>query len=158
MKRFLGVMPLGLCWAALAAPLVAEELDQSSKPRLEYQRTVVEFREADSNRDGRLSRKEFATYEEMRVFKKIDRNRDGQIDVEELSRFTGLTTAEDIMRRHDKNGDGTLSRREFVPSRKDQKHMYTIFDKVDTTKDQWLAPDEFKTSDPNDVVVFGHRF
>jgi Ca2+-binding EF-hand superfamily protein len=91
--------------------------------------------DADTNGDGRITRAEF-TAARARLFVKLDRNADGYLDKQDVpQRLLARRNSEDggrlkeAMMMLDKNGDGRISRDEFVtgPS--------LMFDRADTNHD-----------------------
>jgi Ca2+-binding EF-hand superfamily protein len=90
---------------------------------------------ADTDGDGRITRAEFVAAR-AKLFAKLDRNADGYLDKQDLSQ--GLLARRDsegpgrlqqAMVMLDKNGDGRISRDEFVngPS--------LLFDRADANRD-----------------------
>jgi hypothetical protein len=52
--------------------------------------------------------------------------------------------AEEVFKKLDKNGDGKLTKDEFLANFKDPEKAKPLFDKVDTNRDGWISVDEFK--------------
>jgi len=120
----------------------------------EFDRTETRFRWLDRDDNGRLSRSEWPTDDEM--FSRLDRNGDNALTVRE---FTAQTTArpqdvaQDRFRTLDANNDGHVSRDEWRGSS-------TVFSALDANRDgvltrqealgsQGATPDEFGRLDAN---------
>jgi len=102
MKRIL------ICLAALAATAPALAQDARAFSRM---------RAADANRDGVITRHEFLTYRASQ-FGQMDRNDDGYISQRDAPRIAGFSPGagqmEALITQFDANGDGLVSRGEFV--------------------------------------------
>jgi Ca2+-binding EF-hand superfamily protein len=82
-----------------------------------------DFNAIDSNKDGRVSTSEHETFSKA-VFARIDTNRDDKITVEEVNAAAGIISGHNAnaqqlnaayrIRRHDTNGDGVISKTEFL--------------------------------------------
>jgi Ca2+-binding EF-hand superfamily protein len=98
------------------------------------------FDSADTNGDGVITREEFHAARE-RLFARLDRNGDGFIDKEDMSgRLAGRQKAQErlaeLVTELDKDGDGRVSRSEFVDG------PTPLFDRADTDHNGELSKDE----------------
>lgn len=97
---------LTLAAAACAAPVAAWSAPDPMKA----------LAEADANRDGSISRGEFIDNRRAR-FSQLDRNHDGEISADDLPRRLRARAGnrlDDAIRAADSDGDGGVSREEFV--------------------------------------------
>lgn len=117
----------------------------------------------DANRDGRISKEEWAKAGEL--FAELDKNGDGQLDMlellgppperremaegaparERMERPAGAGNNEPgrpFFQRMDRNGDGKISKDEAGPRIKER------FDQLDKNGDGFLTPDEFRGVGP----------
>jgi Ca2+-binding EF-hand superfamily protein len=86
--------------ALLALPAFANNKDETAD---------VKFKNMDTDGDGKISRTEFASYDQQR-FSKMDANGDGVISLNELSTDgDGDRDASDKFKKLDTDGDGKLS-------------------------------------------------
>jgi hypothetical protein len=93
------------------------------------------FHDKDRNRDGMLTRSEYA---DARTFDRVDRNRDGRISYEEFRNPPPAPVADDgegTFEARDRNGDGVLTRAEYGDSR--------TFRRVDRNRDGRISYQEF---------------
>ena len=139
-----------LAAAVICAPLASAE-DMASFATGGYARglrTMDEMHMIDTDKDGTVSRKEWIAYQE-KVFAALDKDKTGLVDEKEfltpsreMATFaTGgyeraLQTRE-MMHKIDKNGDGKVSRDEFIA------YQNEVFDMMDTGKTGMLGPREF---------------
>ena len=101
------------------------------------------FESADTNGDGVITKEEFHTARE-RLFARLDRNGDGYIDKDDMSgRLAGRQKAQErlaeLVTQLDKDGDGRVSRSEFVDG------ATPLFDRADTDHNGELSKDEVAT-------------
>ena len=102
------------------------------------------FQEADSNRDGAISKKEFNAYQ-SKHFNKMDANRDGKITHAEMEaghnkgRTSGATHLDQRFLDADANHDGGLDRTEA--EKMPMLSMY--FQEVDTNKNGKVTRKEY---------------
>ena len=102
-------------------------------------RTEAVMHKMDTNHDNMVSRSEWIAFQK-RVFAMLDREKTGEIDESEYMRgypavasfatggyASGLLTR-DMFKRIDANGDGRISRREFLD------YQLKIFDMMDTSR------------------------
>jgi len=98
------------------------------------------FKMSDADGDGRISQSEFMMGEEQ--FKKMDKNSDGFIDVSEFeipafnpNRANMPRTKEDFIKQGDKDGDGRISKSEFMGPEE-------FFGNMDINGDGFITLDE----------------
>jgi Ca2+-binding EF-hand superfamily protein len=112
-------------------------------------RTKETMHVIDTNKDGTVSKEEWSVYQE-RVFAALDKNHDGFLEPDEFFRtandnvipFTTLGYAHGLMTQPmfgkiDANGDGKISKEEFV------NFQLKLFEMMDTDKKQELTVSEF---------------
>lgn len=124
---------LALPAAALAAAPAAARGDRDPTQLLDR---------ADTNGDGRITRAEF-TDSRARMFDKLDRNGDGSFSEADMSqrRFKrrsggGGGRLKELIGFLDENGDGRVSRTEFVEG------PNPMFDRADLNRDDVIDADE----------------
>jgi len=111
---------------------------------------VRDFNTADSNNDGRISSSEHEAYAAS-IFNRIDSNRDGNITIEEVNAAAGILAGHNAnaaqlnaayrIRRHDTNGDGVISRTEFLAA------AVARFRAMDANSNGELTPQEFASGE-----------
>jgi len=126
---------LGLAGAVLALSFSAEATA-----------LVRDFGTADGNNDGRISSSEHEAYAAA-VFNRIDANHDGNITVDEVNAAAGIIAGHNPgqvqlnaayrIRRHDTNGDGVISKTEFLAA------AVARFRAMDANSNGELTPQEF---------------
>lgn len=113
-------------------------------------RTGAVMHKMDTNHDNMVSRREWIAFQNE-VFAMLDRNKTGQIDESEYMSgypamasfatggYAGGLLTRDMFKRIDTNGDGRISRREFLD------YQLKIFDMMDTSRAHkgMLGPAEF---------------
>jgi Ca2+-binding EF-hand superfamily protein len=123
--------------AALALPLT---VNAASAQSLVMSRV---FDRVDTNRDGAIDRGEFEAAMAKR-FARLDTNGDGHLDRGEIEAArervarrisAARTVAEGRLEARDRNGDGRVSRAEFM-------HLPALFDLADRNRDGRLDKDE----------------
>ncbi|MDX2227510.1 MAG: hypothetical protein SFY92_10535 [Verrucomicrobiae bacterium] len=91
--------------------------------------------------------------------KNADLNRDGKLTQAELKAAFGRKRMYELLTFIDLNEDNVIDRPEissFFESKK--SNVYLIITDLDLDEQNALIPDAYKTSDPNDVVIFGTKF
>lgn len=126
---------LGLAGAVLALAVSAEATAK-----------VRDFGQADSNNDGRVSSSEHEAYAAA-FFRRVDSNHDDKITADEVDAAAGIIRgghpnsgqlgAAYRIRRHDTNGDGDISRTEFLAA------AVARFRAMDGDSNGELTPQEF---------------
>lgn len=104
-----------------------------------------QFEAMDSNKDGKLSKKEFAAMHDQR-FKELDTNKDGKLSEDEMDaaipamhgRKQGDRFIGNRFETSDANHDGALTKEEA----KDMPMLTQNFDAIDTNKDGKVTQDE----------------
>jgi Ca2+-binding EF-hand superfamily protein len=91
------------------------------------------FKAMDKNNDGKVSRAEFLGLPTM--FDRIDANKDGVLDKDELKPLVAQGPAGTRIMAMDKNGDGKVSRSEYLGP-------IEMFDRLDTNADGQIDKDE----------------
>ncbi len=126
--------------AAIALAAAAPAMADSRKGMGER----ATFEEMDTNNDGSLSKAEMTAQIDAR-FAKMDTNGDGALTAEELvaqapedkkERFA--KRAEKMIKRHDENGDGKLSKDEMP-----RRNIDRMFSKVDADENGAISKAEF---------------
>ncbi len=135
---FFGSLFLGsILW--LQTPLQAEEA-KKEKPAKVKRGFLEKF---DANNDGKVSKEEFKGYMEKR-FQRMDVDKDNTVSVDELAQYRRQQqnkSKASKLARFDTNGDGSISKEEFIASR--IKQIENRFLKLDKNKDSKLTTDEF---------------
>jgi Ca2+-binding EF-hand superfamily protein len=99
------------------------------------------LRAADTNQDGLISRAEAAALPKLAEhFDAIDANHDGQLSAEELRAAHHRGRGVKAFQRADTNGDGVISRDEFLAQ------AASRFDKMDLNHDGAITPEEIRAS------------
>lgn len=134
----------------ISGPVLAQDMVLYATPGyLEGLRTKEMMHSIDANHDGKVSREEWVAYQE-RVFVALDKDKDGFLEPAEFFRSAsanvipfatagyshGLMT-EQMFGKIDANGDGKVSKEEFV------SYQLKIFDMMDTKHMRELDVAEF---------------
>lgn len=128
---------LGVALCLLCACGVARTADHQQLSRM-----LDQIGDADANQDGRISRQEWTALRSAR-FERADRNRDGQLsadDVPAMMRGRGRGRAgqlDQVIAAADQNGDGRVSREEFVSGTR-------LFEGLDKDRDGSIDAEELK--------------
>ena len=110
---------------------------------------VRDFNVADGNNDGRISSSEHEAFS-VAVFNRIDGNHDNNITAAEVDAAAGIIAghangaqlnAAYRIRRHDTNGDGQISRTEFLAA------AVARFRAMDANSNGELSPQEFASGE-----------
>jgi hypothetical protein len=143
--------PLFVLAAAVICASLASAEDMASFATGGYARglrTMDEMHMIDTDKDGTVSRKEWIAYQE-KVFAALDKDKTGLVDEKEFltpsKEMTSFATGgyaralqtKEMMHKIDKNGDGKVSRDEFIA------YQNEVFDMMDTGKTGMLGPREF---------------
>ncbi len=135
---FFGSLFLGsILW--LQTPLQAEEA-KKEKPAKVKRGFLEKF---DANNDGKVSKEEFKGYMEKR-FQRMDVDKDDTVSMDELAQYRRQQEnkgKKSKLARLDTDGDGSISKEEFIASR--IKQIENRFLKLDKNKDGKLTTDEF---------------
>jgi hypothetical protein len=109
-----------------------------------------DFNTADSNNDGEISSSEHEAYAAS-IFNRIDSNHDGNITLEEVNAAAGILAGHNAnaaqlnaayrIRRHDTNGDGVISKTEFLAA------AVARFRAMDANANGELTPQEFASGE-----------
>jgi Ca2+-binding EF-hand superfamily protein len=122
-----------------AAALTPCGLAETATPRM-----LKRVQEADANRDGAVTRAEFAAYRRAQ-FARMDRDGDGFItqgDIAKIRMFMPRELEPDTMiARFDTNGDGRIDPDELADG------PAPVFDLADTDSDGVVSPAEFAAAD-----------
>lgn len=105
-------------------------------PSLEEQ-----FKKADVNGDGRISRDEFANFMVAEAFSRIDKNHDGFVTEEEFLEAGGTV---ETFRKMDINSDGRITLKEATLSPVARKTMTLPFDGADLDGSGYVTWAEFQ--------------
>lgn len=130
-----------LCLATTLATLAALSIGAGTAAAGPFQGRLLQ--RLDTNQDGGVDRGEFETAMANR-FVRLDANRDGALDTDEIEIArervarrldAAMTVAENRMEKRDTDGDGKISRAEFV-------RVPALFDLADKDRDGRLDKDE----------------
>jgi hypothetical protein len=150
-KGFRRMSPLTVISAALLVASLAHADDMVSFATGGYARglrTLAEMHKIDTDGDGTVSKAEWLAYQE-KVFAALDKNKTGAVDEKEfLSPSSDMATfatggyarglqTKAMMHKIDTDGDGTVSRDEFIA------YQSNVFDMMDKNKNGSLGPQEF---------------
>lgn len=128
--------------AFIAASIAAFAFSATPALAQGFDRDRMSFEQMDSNGDGRVTREELRAAREQ-MFAKRDRNRDGYLDKADLpkraARRMGDRGAE-LRERIDSNGDGRISKEEFVNG------DTLLFDMADKNSDGELDAEEIEAA------------
>ncbi len=124
---------------------------KGAKAQDREKRRGARFAECDKDKDGMLSKDEFAACYPRKAakFDEIDANKDGNVTKEEMKAYRTVMQKERMAKfdakfaECDKDKDGTLSKEEFAacfPKRADK------FDAIDANKDGKVTKEEMKTA------------
>jgi Ca2+-binding EF-hand superfamily protein len=116
----------------------------------------------DTNRDGRVDRREWLAFLAARWIDRVDQDGDGTISPEEarrsapLARVRGREDAPLVLDfdKVDANGDGRISKKELSAALAQEKNISVIFDDYDIDKDLHLNKWEFKEPPTNVGIRF----
>lgn len=127
-----------------AAPLFAQSLTPPAGDPA-GQRLDRQFRQADRDGDGALSKEEARRHapDVLRKFDRMDTDRDGKVTREELARAFENRARRELERFNalDKDRDGTLSRQEFM---KEAPQGQSAFSALDRNKDGRISQQEYQ--------------
>jgi Ca2+-binding EF-hand superfamily protein len=133
--RTLTNVSLGIAICLLCACGVARTAGHQQLARM-----LDQIGDADTNKDGRITRQEWTAFRSAR-FERADRNHDGQLSADDVpARMRGRGRAgqlEQVIADSDQNGDGRLSRDEFVSGTR-------LFDWLDKDRDGSIDAEESK--------------
>jgi len=128
----------------LAAPLHAQPLAPPAGDPA-GQRLDRQFRQADRDGDGALSKQEARLHapDVLRKFDRMDTNRDGKVSREEFERAFETRARRELDRflALDTNRDGYLSRQEFM---KEAPQGQSAFSALDRNKDGRISQEEYQ--------------
>lgn len=128
--------------AATAVALTGSAAHAAARPSAGGARDFAEqLKAADRNNDGQVSRPELVGYRTTR-WTRLDRNGDGYFSRDDLpgfvqSRWDGENLVQ-LRRAYDRDGDGRISRREFVGG------PTPAFDAADTNRDGLVSEAELR--------------
>lgn len=114
-----------------------EKVDPGYDPTVLTKAARSSFDVKDRNRDGMLTRAEYA---DARTFARVDRNRDGRISYDEFLNPPPAAGSQNTFQMKDRNRDGLLTRAEYGDSR--------TFRRVDRNRDGRISYEEFLNPPP----------
>jgi hypothetical protein len=134
---------LRLAFAALAlVALSACATNKTSAPNDLSAAGTKRFDQADTNRDGKLSRDEASDYLVIEIFDSRDANRDGKMTVVE---WTGGDPSRVVeFKKRDANQDGIVTQQEAIAYGRKRGVVIAIMKEADTNHDGYLQPSEVK--------------
>lgn len=109
----------------IAAPAAAQQAADAAQ-------AIARLMEADANRDGQVTRAELVSWRSAN-FSRFDRNGDRVVSIDDIPAFLRASSMGDqlasMIKQYDANGDGRLTRAEFVDG------PTPLFDLADTNHD-----------------------
>ncbi len=143
------IFSIGALALSAQAALAQDMVLYATPGYLEGLRTKQMMHDIDANHDGMVSREEWAAYQ-GRVFDALDKDKDGYLEPNEFFRSAGATVipfatagfthglmTEQMFGKIDANGDGKVSKDEFL------SYQLKIFDMLDQHKRQQLDVADF---------------
>jgi Ca2+-binding EF-hand superfamily protein len=122
--------------------LVVAAILAATAARAQTNAPLTVFQCADTNRDGRVCRAEFAGHVKQSTFERLDRNQDGMISPAEWKAHDKSTRAQKNFEALDKDRDGLISYPEFADTAHWKSALDDSFARLDRDRDSHLAPDE----------------
>lgn len=138
--RYARFRQLSFMGLALATVLVAPVRAQTNIAALEP--APGSFQGADTNRDGRVSRDEFASFAGTSTFARLDQDQDGAITLAEWKAADISPEAEKHFEAMDKDRNGRVSYPEFSNALNRRSNLNDSFASLDRDHDSHLSADE----------------
>lgn len=129
-------LPILMCLAGASLYLTGCATRYAEPPNMEEQ-----FKRADVNGDGRISREEFQSFMIAEAFARRDKNHDGFVTQEEFLESGGKL---ENFRKIDVNGAGRISLKEATASELARETMGLPFDGADYNGNGYVTWEEFQ--------------